>query len=390
MLWALVLPWTLAGMQIVLGVIILFTVFLGIKQRSLPFALNPFSVFLAMYLLFRVVSSLVSPQPELSLVAVFHTDWVLLTIPFLATNSLSLGDRRRILQTLALSAAVLSIYALFQFFAGIDPYRGRHLAPLGHFYRATGAYDFYLTLAGNQLMIFFLAFAFFRLQTKWQIKRMLYLLATLLTLGSVISTFGRSAWIALAVVLGIAVALTRRRLFGTALGAIVVVVVVLALAVPELQDRILSSFDLTRNQDRLNLWKTALLMISDHPTWGVGPGLFAKKFPQYQVPGHYDATGHPHNDYLNLAATSGLLSLLAWMAMWGAWFYYAIRAFRSSSLPVVDRQILFGIILSITSILVAGFFQCYYTDLENNILWCFLVIMGLQIISQPKQVLSAY
>jgi len=203
-------------------------------------------------------------------------------------------------------------------------------------------------------------------------------LSSVLVLLSVLATFGRSAWIAAALVGGIGLIFTGRKILRTAAVLLLIGISILVLTIPEIQNRLLSSFELSQNADRLNLWKTSLAMVSDKPFLGIGPGMFAKSFDAYKVPGTYGATGHPHNDYLNLAATSGILGLLTWLLMWGYWFFYTVRVYRNSSPASAGRHLLSGIILSLASIMVASFFQCYYTDLENNLCWCFLAALGLQ------------
>ncbi|OGC90216.1 MAG: hypothetical protein A2142_08510 [candidate division Zixibacteria bacterium RBG_16_48_11] len=81
-----------------------------------------------------------------------------------------------------------------------------------------------------------------------------------------------------------------------------------------------------------------------------------------------------------MAATSGVPALAAWLSIWLSWFYLAFRRIKSDSMTDPDRSHLLGCILAISAVLVAAVFQCYYTDLENNICWSLLTILGVQII----------
>jgi O-antigen ligase len=74
---------------------------------------------------------------------------------------------------------------------------------------------------------------------------------------------------------------------------------------------------------RASLQLVALLMFRDHPVVGVGPGGFAESLESYgpQVSGLYDYVGTAHNVYLDMAAETGILGLLAFL-----WFLLA--AFR--------------------------------------------------------------
>jgi O-antigen ligase len=286
---------------------------------------------------------------------------------------------------------LVSVYAVYQFFSGIDLWRGRSLTVMEGFYRATGAYDFYLTLAGNQLIIFFLAIplVFSARRAGFSKSRYWIGLAVVLILAGIVSTFGRSSWIAL-IVIGL-LALFWKIKGHRILGLIMIGIIGLAvffIAPKELQDRLVSTFEFSRNQDRVNLWKTSWLMIENKPLFGVGPGNFKAEFDNYRVTGIYDATGHAHNDYLNLAATSGIPALAAWLCIWLVWFYSAVRKVKSGLVSDSDRYLLLGCVLGIAAIMVAAVFQCYYTDLENNICWSLLTILGLQIILEKKRSVS--
>ena len=51
------------------------------------------------------------------------------------------------------------------------------------------------------------------------------------------------------------------------------------------------------------------------PWLGVGPGNYAQIYPQVRLPQWEDALGHAHNIYLNVAAETGLIGLVAYLAL---------------------------------------------------------------------------
>jgi O-antigen ligase len=51
---------------------------------------------------------------------------------------------------------------------------------------------------------------------------------------------------------------------------------------------------------------------------GVGIGNYQAVYPQYSLPKWRTALGHAHNYYLNIAAETGLLGLLAYLILWTA------------------------------------------------------------------------
>jgi putative inorganic carbon (HCO3(-)) transporter len=83
--------------------------------------------------------------------------------------------------------------------------------------------------------------------------------------------------------------------------------------------------------ERLAHWEAALAMLADHPLLGVGIGNYVPVYPAYAVPGWKDPLGHAHNQYLNVAAETGLVGLAAYLFLVAAWAGHAWRAVRSLS-----------------------------------------------------------
>ena len=81
--------------------------------------------------------------------------------------------------------------------------------------------------------------------------------------------------------------------------------------------------------ERLAHWQAALRMWNDHLWLGVGIGNYAALYDAYHLPRWYEALGHAHNVYLNFAAETGLLGLLAYLVFWLAALVQALRAAAS-------------------------------------------------------------
>lgn len=82
--------------------------------------------------------------------------------------------------------------------------------------------------------------------------------------------------------------------------------------------------------ERLAHWVAGLRMFQSHPWLGVGAGNYAAAYARYAVPGWPLALGHAHNYYINAAAETGILGLLAFVAVAGTMVYIAIRAAHGS------------------------------------------------------------
>jgi O-antigen ligase len=98
--------------------------------------------------------------------------------------------------------------------------------------------------------------------------------------------------------------------------------------------------------ERLAHWIAGLRMFSAHPLLGVGAGNYAAAYPAYALPDWPDALGHAHNYYINVAAETGLLGLLAFLAVVVASLAVGWRAAhvargsdgaRAGSWPRLDR-----------------------------------------------------
>jgi putative inorganic carbon (HCO3(-)) transporter len=87
--------------------------------------------------------------------------------------------------------------------------------------------------------------------------------------------------------------------------------------------------------ERLAHWQSALEMWRDHPWLGVGFGNYGAAYSQYALAKWPAALGHAHNYYLNIAAETGLLGLIAYLLLWGLVTWRVWRIFRSTK----DRNV---------------------------------------------------
>ncbi len=383
-LWSIILSWSLAGMQVMLGLVIVSYLIVCLLQHKHPIQFHAFYIVSGIYIIFNLIILISSADPVKSIISFINNDWVIFTIPFIVSLNLSGRWRKIVFQAVLVSALLAALYGIFQFFSGLDLIRNTKLGLLGTHYRAVGAYGSFLSYAGNQLMVFACAYAFFLLSTKSKIEKTIYLLAAGIMLLSIVASQSRSTWLAIPVILVIGLlAVPKKQIFYAAILLVVIAAGVITF-VPEISSRFMNIFNPAQNETRLNLWRTSLAIIADHPLTGIGSGTFNDYFEIYRVPGFYDARGHAHNDYINKAVISGLIGLITWLAMWVTWFIYMVRVYIRLPENDDDKKIVLGTILALSGILIAALFQCYYTDLENNIVWWFMAAWGLQISLQKR------
>ncbi|MFQ5584553.1 MAG: hypothetical protein ACE5GL_08985, partial [Calditrichia bacterium] len=213
LIFTFVLPWSLAAMQISLALILIYNLALAVRSRRIPFIKHPFFIPVFVYLFISFLSALFSPDIGRSLGATIDTQWVLLLLPLLVFTKINEGDLKLIMHTLIFSASLAAIYGIIQSISGYDVIRGQNLAGIGNFYRATGGYNFYLTFAGNQMLVFFPAFYLFIREKKWDRYKILLLAVVVLIFLSIVATFARSVWLALIFVLIAGLAMSGKKLF---------------------------------------------------------------------------------------------------------------------------------------------------------------------------------
>jgi O-antigen ligase len=385
MLWAIILPWSLAGMQIIMGLLVLTTIVINITHRRSPIIYHPIYIFFGLYLFMGLITVLTTDNMYIALRSAFNNDWVILCVPFIASIYLPDKWKKYVLITLLISATIAGLYGIVQFFDGFDYIRNKPLGQLGRFFRSTGGYSSFFAFAGNLLFVFAFAYTLVLFSKKNSRLFKLYLFSTIIILLGVIGSQTRSAWLGLVFIILLGTFIKSKKYFIYALVVLFISSVIVFLIFPDIQARFTSIFSAAQNEGRLNIWHTSWIIFKENWLVGIGHGNFEFYFEKFKVPGFYDAGGHAHNDYLNVAVLNGVLGLITWMGMWIAWFYYSIRAYRLPERSDFEKTILISAMLGVSGILIAAFFQCYYTDLENNIFWWFVALMALQIIVQPSK-----
>ena len=380
--WCIFLPWSLAVMQIAAVLIFVTSISFAILNKRNPIKWHRFYVFLLLYLLSHLITICTVSNPSKAMSAALSNDWMLLLVPIIGSLDLTPRWRKISLYVLLISSGMAGVYGIIQFFTGFEYFRGKHLGLLGNYYRAVGGYGGFFEFAGNQLMVFGIGVAVFIKGNLNRGKKILLLSICLIGLLAIIASQTRSAWLAALFIVLLVMIISARKYVIHALTAVIILTIVIFIFFPDMNARFQSIFNPAKNEARLNIWRTSVEIFKDHMFVGIGHGNYDEYFDKYRVPGYYDAQGHAHNDYLNVAVLNGILGLLTWIGMWVSWFIYSIRIYLQPDLNSFDHAVILGGILSIAGILAASIFECYYTDLENNIMWWFIVILQIQMMNR--------
>lgn len=110
--------------------------------------------------------------------------------------------------------------------------------------------------------------------------------------------------------------------------------------------------------ERLAHWDAALRMWGDHFWFGVGIGNYEPVYHAYALPRWPEPLGHAHNYYLNIAAETGFIGLLAYLFFWG--WVFAQTLLTLGRIAGWQRALMVGAIGSFTHLAVHNFFDNLY------------------------------
>ena len=105
-------------------------------------------------------------------------------------------------------------------------------------------------------------------------------------------------------------------------------------------------------EGRIRMWRGTVAMIAARPVRGWGAGRFAATYPPFQramvraesaLAPVTDLPEHPHNEFLFLAAESGIVALIALIAVWYLSVRTALGAAADSLLPVAAALVALAI-----------------------------------------------
>jgi O-antigen ligase len=171
-----------------------------------------------------------------------------------------------------------------------------------------------------------------------------------------VATFSRASWVAaLAGVGALAVAGQKRLALKVGLGVLVGGLAVEIFSGGLISDTVTRTIGDWVVEQRAALFLAALQMFVAHPFAGVGPGGFADQVQNYaaQITQLWDYQDTPHNAYIQMAAETGVVGLLAFSAFLAACLAVFLRAARRPA-PRPVRGLRLALLSSLAIMMVAS------------------------------------
>jgi O-antigen ligase len=116
--------------------------------------------------------------------------------------------------------------------------------------------------------------------------------------------------------------------------------------------------------ERLDHWVAGLRMFAAHPLLGVGAGNYDQAYARYAASCWPDALGHAHNYYINAAAETGVLGLLAFLALTGA---ALVAGWRATHVPAGSGRLAPSPQVQMARVFALGFFAAIVTLIVHNL-----------------------
>ncbi|MBI3767438.1 MAG: O-antigen ligase family protein [Deltaproteobacteria bacterium] len=386
--WALLaffaasLPLGIALQQTALALLLAWFVvapILGMSRDVVPWrARSPLDVPLAVLAAALLLSTVFCPAPLRSLRS-YDRLWIVAA--YFATYHLvrTRAEAERLIAITIAAAAVVAVYGVVQHFTGLDLARALvgkpsdlHLFWLGEGYRTKGLHPSGITYAHNLLFPLTFATGYILAGALTPRRRLALLCAWTVMVLALVFSVTRGVWLAFGVVL-LLMGLLRGGRTAIAAGAGLAVLVALLVGVdPGIRTRARSAFDLPANLGRTQIWRANLDMARARPLLGWGYGNY-KSVRQsfYDRYPDADTTAHAHNDFLQMQVDGGLVSLVAFVALFAVivrrgWRGY--RAFDPAAEPT--RSLTLAALLAVVGFLVGGLTQYNFGDAEVVIyLW---------------------
>lgn len=385
---------SIALAQISFGLSLLVFITLCIKKKYNPFdkSLRSFYLAIAAYVAWLLMTAAISYRPLYSLNLV-KEDWLFLIVPVGVYVFRKSRDRDRIILALSSGVLLVSIYAIIQHNTGVNWFKDSTLYPMpGYGYRAAGnfatiTFSNYFAMASVFLVGYALKAGREKLGGMYRFVLMTGFLAVLATVLS----FGRGATIA---VVGSLLALglfTRRQYLKYVIGSLAIMVILVLIVSPGLTDRfttqMMTEIKGEYEGSRIFIWKHSATIIADNPLVGVGTGNFKPAFAELLPVEIREkrAHTHAHNDFLNIAAISGLIGLAFFMMIWFILLKLIVKNWKNLTDNSRAGPFLLGSLLACIAFLISSLTEATFADEEVRQFLMFIWVAGLWVVQFPPE-----
>lgn len=371
------LPFSIAVIEISATFIILAWVLTRVLKRQLP-ASTYLNIPIMIYIAAVFLSVLFSSNFPLS----WKNFWAK-TMEYILLFLIiaEVGSRKKKLENIIIvlfvSALMIGVDCVFQYFVGVDLLRFRHLESG----RLTGSFQMPGDLAGFLGPVFALVLSLSFLKLKKGAKSLLTV-ESILLFSLLIMIIARGAWFGLIGAVCFLGVLENKKIayFAVAFLLIGGITITYFVDIPlGIVERLKSIFICSHSSlDRRIIWHAAIQMIKDKPLFGHGLSTFMGKFPAYGQDYYYLKEGvipYAHNCYLQLAAETGITGLLSFLLLLWMFLTHTVRSLTKKIKNKFQHAVLSGVSAGIIATLIHSAVDTNLYSLQLSVL--FWIMLGL-------------
>lgn len=281
---------------------------------------------------------------------------------------------------------VLILNGIWQYVTGVDFIRGFHAQPSGAGYRIQASFKSYGLLASYLISVLPLIIVLgFKAWTADGKKRRAVFIWIVAVAGFFILLLTRSRGAILALTAGLGLFLLWRK-YWKILFVFILLIGTVVWCVPK--DTLIHKDSEGKEQsviERFHLWDRAAQVIQARPWTGIGINTYAAAHDQYDRRKNWRVRGYyAHNGYLQMAAETGVPSLLVFLLF--IFFYFKYSFFRTGNsearIGFVTRSAL--LIGALNFLLFMGVDTIFHNDQSVTVFWYVLGVQYSYLVSLAK------
>ena len=331
----------------------------------------PVRILLA-YFVWVILSCINSDYPRESFRGIFKVaEYGMLFI--ISSCELRRGEcARRTLYVIAVSAAVICLDGIYQYFFGVDLIRGRRLIDLDYLHRISSSFV-HPNSFGVYLSVVSMVLAGFVLSRAEKLKNKLKILpAAILSITCLVLTRSRGSWAGFAAALPVWGALRSKK------RAVILAVLVIVASAAVVIVLVTGMFNVDEYSggtvwERMRLWQGTIDMIKVHPVLGFGVNTYSKNFPAYK-PADYPNMMYSHNCYLQMASETGIVGVALFILFLVSVFIYSLSGMYGIP-PGMKKDVFSGLYAGLVGFSLSSIVDTHLYSLSLAVF--FYLLLGL-------------
>jgi putative inorganic carbon (HCO3(-)) transporter len=365
--------WSVAASSIGLGGMIILAGFRLFLDRNVFVPERKLFYFFAALVLVYIIASIFSIDPVSSFSnsrRVFLFAGFFVTIVFIK----NLKQLKIILTVFFLFTAFISIIELIRYFI---EYFTNHDKPI--YELRIEYYGYPITNGEIKMLILLLLAVLILTKEKFVLNKFWLILISIPVFLSLYFTNTRNAFLGLFVGL-IVIGIARNKYFIA--GLVVLVILFLIFAPFPIKERVLSIVDFNHPsiKSRFIMWNTGLKIIRDYPVLGIGDTDIIKVYTNYKPIEFHGEGSHLHDNFFQVAATTGITGLIAWLALLVYLFIKQIKIYFRTRGNLILNSLALVSIVSMIAFQISGLTEWNFGDFEfAAVLW---FMLGLAFLSE--------